>query len=589
MLIKKRLLPSSQPVLTNILPVIQRIYAARGIEHASELDKRLQALLPFHTLLDIDKACLRLERALRLQENILIIGDFDADGATSSVLAVSALRAMGALHVNFLVPNRFEFGYGLTPAIVDVAKKYAPQLIITVDNGIASLEGVSAANEAGIDVLVTDHHLPGEQLPNACAIVNPNRHGDSFPSKSIAGVGVIFYVMLALRRHLVQTQWFAQQNLPETNMAQFLDLVALGTVADVVALDQNNRILVKQGLARIRQGLARPGIQALLEVAGRRAEVLRESDLGFAIAPRLNAAGRLDDMSLGIECLLCDNLEKARQLANHLDELNVERRKIELEMKEQAIFALNKLALNDAALPLALCLVDNSWHQGVIGILAGRLKEKYHRPVIAFSQVSDTELKGSARSINGLNIRDVLASVDKDFPNLIIKFGGHAMAAGLSLHASAFEPFKQAFIAEVSKHIDLSQCEGELYSDGELKPDELNLELASALQEAGPWGQQFPEPLFDNIFEILEQRIVGQHHLKLTLVLKTGKEPLDAICFNVDLAQWPNHRARYIHAAYKLDINHYQGRQKLQLMIMSMQPVEFPVVSEFLLEGVEGL
>lgn len=577
MLIKQRHYAEKSPALPTLHPILQRIYAARGIISEQELDKRLQQLLPFHTLTDIEKACSRLEQALRLQERILIVGDFDADGATSSALAIAALRAMGALHVDFLVPNRFAFGYGLTKGLVDIARQSNPNLIITVDNGIASLEGVLAANEAGIDVLVTDHHLPAEALPAACAIVNPNQVGDLFPSKCIAGVGVIFYVMLALRRRLVSHDWFVSQGIPEPNMAQFLDLVALGTVADVVALDQNNRIMVNQGLLRIRQGLCRPGIKALIAVSGRECERIRESDLGFALAPRLNAAGRLDDMSLGIDCLLSDNDEHAMMLATELDELNKERRRIETEMKEQALLALDKLAFHvdksAPQLPIALCLLDPSWHQGVIGILAGRLKERYHRPVIAFAKVSETELKGSARSIPGLNIRDVLAAVDKDNPGLITKFGGHAMAAGLSLHPDAFLPFREALLAETSQHIDVSQCEGALMTDGALRATDLTLELATMLQDAGPWGQQFPEPTFDNRFEVLDQRLVGQHHLKLVLQHTEGVEPIDAIAFNIDLKEWPNHHARVIHAAYKLDINAYLGRKKVQLMIMSMQVV----------------
>ncbi len=578
MLIKQRPLPTILPSLPAISPVLQRIYAARGIVSEEQLDKRLQALLPFNTLSGIEEAVVRLEQAVRSQQRILIVGDFDADGATSSALAVAALRSMGALHVEFLVPNRFEFGYGLTPGIIEVAKKWQPHLIITVDNGIASIEGVDAANAAGIDVLVTDHHLPAEILPKACAIVNPNQFGDNFQSKSIAGVGVIFYVMLALRRQLSSSGWFTQ-DIPEPNMSQFLDLVTLGTVADVVALDQNNRILINQGLMRIRQGLCRPGIQALIEVAGRTCGQLRESDLGFVVAPRLNAAGRLDDMSLGIECLLCDDLDKARSLASHLDELNIERRRIETEMKDQAMQALDKLTLNDTALPIALCLVDKAWHQGVIGILAGRLKERYHRPVIAFAAVSGDELKGSARSIPGLNIRDVLAAIDKDNPGLITRFGGHAMAAGLSLRPEAFLPFQQALLAETAKHIDISQCEGELLSDGPLQATELTLEMAAMLREAGPWGQQFPEPVFDNVFEILDQRLVGQHHLKLTLQHDQGGGVIDAIAFNIDLKAWPNPRARFMHAVYKLDINEYNGRTKLQLVITAMQAVHIPSVS----------
>lgn len=575
MFIKQRTIPTTTllPSLHATSPVLQRIYAARGIVSEEQLDKRLQALLPFNTLTGIEQAVVRLEQAFLSQQRILVVGDFDADGATSSALAVAALRSMGALHVEFLVPNRFEFGYGLTPAIVEVAKKWHPQLIITVDNGIASIEGVDAANAASIDVLITDHHLPAEILPKACAIVNPNQLGDNFQSKSIAGVGVIFYVMLALRRQLSSSGWFSSQDIPEPNMSQFLDLVTLGTVADVVALDQNNRILINQGLMRIRQGLCRPGIRALIEVAGRTCEQLRENDLGFVVAPRLNAAGRLDDMSLGIECLLCEDLDKARLLASHLDELNIERRRIETEMKDQAMQALDKLTLNDVSLPIALCLLDQSWHQGVIGILAGRLKERYHRPVIAFAAVSEGELKGSARSVPGLNIRDVLAAIDKDNPGLITRFGGHAMAAGLSMHPEAFLPFQQALLAEVAKHIDISQCEGELLSDGPLQVTELTLEMATLIREAGPWGQQFPEPVFDNVFEILEQRLVGQHHLKLTLQHEQGSGAVDAIAFNIDLKTWPNPRARYMRAAYRLDINQYHGRTKLQLVIAAMQAI----------------
>lgn len=572
----KHRISSSTPVVFPSLPdILQRIYAARGIIDESQLDKRLKALLPFDTMIDIQKAAGRLHQALDKQERILIIGDFDADGATSSALAVAALETMGAQQVEFLVPNRFEFGYGLTPAIVDVAQKWRPDLIITVDNGIASIEGVAAANALGMDVLITDHHLPGPVLPDAYAIVNPNQEGDGFASKSIAGVGVIFYVMLALRRHLKESDWFVSHHIPEPNMSQFLDLVALGTVADVVSLDQNNRILVNQGLARIRQGLCRPGIRALIEVSGRKCERLRESDLGFAVAPRLNAAGRLDDMSLGIECLLTKDIAKAHTLAGHLDELNQQRRRIESEMKEQALQTLSRLNAvqshqNLQEMPLGICMMDESWHQGVIGILAGRLKEQYHRPVIIFAKVSDEELKGSARSIQGLNIRDVLAAIDKDNPGLMNKFGGHAMAAGLSISPHQFNSFKNAFIKEVSQHIDSSQCCGELLTDGPLNAEDINLELARLLQDSGPWGQHFPEPLFDNRFEMIEQRIVGQHHLKLTLMHEQGGQPLDAIAFNIDTKQWPNHRARHIHAAYKLDINEYAGRTKLQLIIEGM-------------------
>lgn len=572
--IKRRPIPEIPNDLAVFSPVLQRIYASRGIKQKSELDKQLKGLLPFDSLLGMDKAVVRLEQALRNQERILIVGDFDADGATSSALAVSALRALGALHVSFLVPNRFAFGYGLTPGLVGVAAKSKPNLIITVDNGIASFDGVLAARELGIDVLVTDHHLAAEKLPEAAAIVNPNQPGDTFPSKSIAGVGVIFYVMLALRQHLRSTGWFEACGVSEPNMAQFLDLVALGTVADVVGLDQNNRIMVEQGLRRIRGGACRPGIRALAEVAKRDIHYLRESDLGFAVAPRLNAAGRLDDMSRGIECLLAETDEKARELAQQLDELNVERRKIEGEMQVQALAALEKLSnlgkYHEEKLPVALCLMDKAWHQGVIGILAGRLKERYHRPVITFACVSADEIKGSARSIPSVNIRDVLASIDRANPGLITKFGGHAMAAGLSMSPSNFELFRDCLTQEMDKQLAGISLEGSVLSDGSLDKDAFGLSFAKELQQGGPWGQLFPEPVFDDIFEILDQRLVGKNHLKLQLMHEDGGEALDAIAFNIDLATWPNKRVRRVHVAYKLDINVFRNRERVQLLISSL-------------------
>lgn len=575
MKIKRRPVPEISADLAAFSPTLQRIYASRGITEKAELDKQLKGLLPFDSMLGMNKATLRLEQALRAQERILVVGDFDADGATSSALAVSALKAMGAKDVSFLVPNRFAFGYGLTPGLVGVAAESKPNLIITVDNGIASFDGVLAAREAGIDVLVTDHHLAAESLPEAVAIVNPNQPGDNFPSKSIAGVGVIFYVMLALRQHLRSLGWFEERGVPEPNMAQFLDLVALGTVADVVGLDQNNRIMVEQGLRRIRGGACRPGIRALAEVAKRDIAYLRESDLGFAVAPRLNAAGRLDDMSRGIECLLAETDEQARALAHQLDELNVERRKIEGEMQAQALEALDKLSdlenTREVALPAALCLMDESWHQGVIGILAGRLKERYHRPVITFAKVNKDEIKGSARSIPNVNIRDVLASIDRANPGLITKFGGHAMAAGLSLSPENFDKFRDCLITEMEKELAGIALEGSVISDGSLDKDAFGLNFAKELQQGGPWGQLFPEPIFDDVFEILDQRLVGKNHLKLQLLHEDGGEALDAIAFNIDLATWPNKRVRRVHVAYKLDINVFRNRERLQLMIASLQ------------------
>lgn len=573
--IKRREISAPPNQLDGVPSFMQNILANRGVNTIEQLDKRLAALASFDNLIDIDKAVIRLTEALQHNQRILIVGDFDADGATSTALAVSALRAFGAQQVDFLVPNRFKFGYGLSAEIVKEAKKQQPNLIVTVDNGISSHEGVEVANSFGIDVIVTDHHLAAESLPKACAIVNPNQPGDSFISKSIAGVGVIFYVMMALRRHLVNSNWFRDKGTVEPKMSQFLDLVALGTVADVVSLDQNNRILISQGLSRMQKGALRPGIKALITIAGRELETLCESDLGFAVAPRLNAAGRLDDMSLGIACLLSTTDKEAKERASELDALNQERRSIETDMKEQAFTIINDLQTKlpeGGNLPLGLCLFDEHWHQGVIGILAGRLKEKFHRPVIIFSKVSATEMKGSARSIKGMNIRDALANIDKNNPGIILKFGGHAMAAGLSLQVDSFETFKSLFAAEVANHISYDECKGEVYSDGALDPEYISLEGAALIQNYGPWGQHFPEPCFDGVFEVIEQRIVGQNHLKLTLAHPSTLRPLNAIAFNIDLDQWPNHRTSHIHIAYKLGINHYQGRSTVQLMVEALYP-----------------
>ncbi len=570
MQIRRRKTEDLATELDGIHPILKKIFVARGIRSKEDLDIALSGLQGFVSLKDIDKACERLARALQNEERILIVGDFDADGATSSALAVSALKDFGASHVEFLVPNRFEFGYGLSPEIVMLAKKWRPDVIITVDNGIASLEGVEAANQLGIDVIVTDHHLPGDNLPKAYAIVNPNQRGCPFPSKSIAGVGVIFYVMAALRRTLLNQNWFEKKKIPTPKMTRYLDLVALGTVADVVSLDKNNRTLVLQGLKQIQKGQCRYGIKALAEIANRKIESIRESDLGFALAPRLNAAGRLDDMALGIECLLAGSRAEANSLAKQLDDLNKERRQIEQTMKEQAYQALNKLDLSnnsEQSASLGLCLYDKSWHQGVIGILAGRLKETYHCPVIAFAYINDHELKGSARSISKVNIRDVLASIDKDNPGVIQKFGGHAMAAGLSIHPEKFNDFKQAFYKALGNEMTADDCEQVILSDGELAQHDLTLDFAELIQSSGPWGQNFAEPLFDNRFEILEQRIVGERHLKLSLRLESGGPVLDAIAFNVNLEAWPNHRAIKAHVAYRLDVNEFANRKRLQLMV----------------------
>lgn len=565
----RRDIEKTDDFISNFHPMLQRVYSSRGIKSSRELEHGLERLLPYQALYGIEKAVECLVDALSKQKRILVIGDFDADGATSTAVAIRALRSFGAQHVDFLVPNRFAFGYGLTAELVQVAKDFNPDLIVTVDNGIANHAGVLAAKGLGIQVIITDHHLSADTLPPADAIVNPNQPNDIFPSKNIAGVGVIFYVMLALRRYLTEIKWFSQQNIPEPNMSRLLDLVALGTVADVVALDHNNRILIHQGLRRIRAGHCVAGITALLEIGGRNQARLVASDLGFVVAPRLNAAGRLDDMSLGIECLLCDDPKKAREMAQILDQLNDERRVIEQDMQEQALHLLKKCQLDQQRLPHGLCLFDEDWHQGVIGILASRIKDRYYRPVIAFALSNENELKGSARSIPGIHIRDVLANIAIQHPDLIGKFGGHAMAAGLTLPRTALEQFSQAFDQIIASQIKAEDLRHSLLSDGELHSSELTLDIAEVIREAGPWGQAFPEPLFDGVFQIVDQRLVGGKHLKMTLA--KDDKMLDAIAFNVDLKEWPNYRREYVNIAYRMDVNEFRGKQKVQLIVEHLE------------------
>ncbi|MBB71997.1 MAG: single-stranded-DNA-specific exonuclease RecJ [Legionellales bacterium] len=548
-----------------IHPILQRIYSARGITQPDELAHGLENLLPYSELMDIDKAVDCLYNAIKDNKRIMIVGDFDADGATSSCVAMTALKRFGAQHVNYIVPNRFEYGYGLTPEIIKEAESWQPDLLVTVDNGISSIDGVAYAKSKAMQVVITDHHLQGAELPDADAIVNPNRHGDPFLSKNLAGVGVIFYVMLALRAKLRDVDWFVSQAIPEPNMAELLDLVALGTVADVVPLDSNNRILVQQGLRRIRAGKCRPGIVALLEIGKRKLSSVVAADLAFAVAPRLNAAGRLDDMSHGIECLLSTDDKQARMLASELDSLNTERKSIETDMQKQALKAIDAVHVDATTVPMGLCLFEENWHQGVIGIVAARIKERVHRPVIAFANADDGFIKGSARSIPGLHIRDVLDEVATREPGLIDKFGGHAMAAGLTLLKANLPTFKQRFAEVVGEHVTDDILASTVYSDGELSKKEFNAAFADMLRDAGPWGQAFPEPMFDGLFTVVQQRLVGAKHLKLTL--KKEDRVLDAIAFNVDLNLWPNHRAQRINAAYKLDVNEYRGQRSVQLIL----------------------
>ena len=560
---------------TRLDPLLQRIYLARGITDSASLERKLSCLPTPTAMQGIPAAVELLVEALRQQKKVLIVGDFDADGATSAALMVLALTAMGCRQVDFLVPNRFDYGYGLTPEIVDLAQQKTPDLIITVDNGISSIEGVAHANKLGIQVIVTDHHLPGASLPDAAAIVNPNQPGCDFPSKNLAGVGVAFYLLSALRAELRQQNWFAEEQIEEPTMASWLDLVALGTVADVVPLDQVNRALVHQGLMRIRAGQCRPGIQALLTIAGKSPQRLVATDLGFTVGPRLNAAGRLDDISLGIQCLLTSDPQQALLSAQQLDELNQDRKLIEQGMQREALAIVEKLPLStDGEIPVALCLFQPEWHQGVVGLLASRIKEKYNRPVVAFARGDNGQLKGSSRSISGLHIRDALDAVATSNPGLVSKFGGHAMAAGLSLDEDKLPAFEQAFQQQVEKSLDADDLQARLVTDGQLENHQLSMTTAQLLRDGGPWGQMFPEPCFEGLFHIRQQRIVGEKHLKL--VLAHPSEPLreiDGICFNIDLGEWPNQAAQNVRCVYRLDINEYRGLEKLQLMVQFIEAI----------------
>jgi single-stranded-DNA-specific exonuclease len=549
--------------------VLQRIFSSRGVRCAQDLEYSLQTLVNVAGLLDIEKAAQRLCVAIEQNQRILIVGDYDADGATSTAIVVRALKAFGAKQVDYLTPDRFHFGYGLSPELVAFAKKSNPDLLMTVDNGIVSFAGVDHANELGIDVIITDHHLAAQTLPKAYAIVNPNRLDDPFPCKHLAGCGVAFYVMLMLRTVLRKANWFAAQKIDEPNMAQFLDLLALGTVADVVVLDKNNRTLVSQGLRRIRAGKCSPGIKALLAVSKRNAKKVVASDLGFSVAPRLNAAGRLDDMRLGVECLLTDDPDQAKKSAEKLDALNVERRQIETQMKDQAFAALEKVHVNPKTLPAGLCLYDATWHQGVTGILASRVKERWHRPTVVFAQDDKGDLKGSARSISGLHIRNVFEEISKKHPDAVKKFGGHAMAAGITISRDALNTFKKTYQQLCKEQLSASDLSGVLYTDGELSADDLTLSFAELLSSRGPWGQGFPAPLFHGVFEIIEQRIVGARHLKL--ILSKASLMLGAIAFNVDVAIWPNHRCRQVKLAYRLDVNEFRSRRDVQLIVEQIE------------------
>jgi len=546
---------------------LSRVYAGREVSREHDLDYRLQGLARPERLSGLSEAVDILEEAVMADARIVLVGDFDADGATSCAVGVGALRQMGASQVDYLVPNRFDFGYGLSPEIVGVAARdMRPDVIITVDNGIGSHAGVLAAQGLGITTLITDHHLPGETLPAADAIVNPNLPGDGFASKALAGVGVIFYVMMALRGRLRAAGWFEQESLQEPNLADYLDLVSLGTVADMVTLDRNNRILVAQGLARIRGGRGRPGIQALLEVAGKDPGALSSRDLGFAVAPRLNAAGRLEDMSVGIECLLSTDMGRARRLAGQLDDINKQRRVIQAEMQEQAEAAVAGMLLDTT--PPGITLFDAGWHQGLVGLIAGRVTELSQRPVIAFAPAGDAELKGSARSVAGIHVRDVLAAIDLDHAGVIGRFGGHAMAAGLSIKPDNLDLFRELFAEYVARlGADALQAARLVHTDGALPESGINADNARLLREHGPWGQGFPEPLFDDTFEVLERKTVGRGFIRYKLRLPGGGKIIPGICFNPPERESAPEPRRQIHAVYRLALNDYAGTQSAQLII----------------------
>jgi single-stranded-DNA-specific exonuclease len=568
MKIKAREVSASAVSLQEVHPVIGQIMLGRGATDKKDYSLDINDLLKPDLLLNIDNAVALLFDCLIQQSKILIIGDFDADGATSTVLLKLCLQKFGFEQVDYLVPNRFEFGYGLTPEIVEVAKQRHPALIITVDNGIASFNGVIKAKESGIKVLVTDHHLPASTLPEADCILNPNQHGCPFPSKNLAGVGVVYYLMLALRSALREKNWFAEKNLPVPNMMQFLDLVALGTVADVVPLDRNNRCLVKHGVNLIRTGRCRAGISAILDIAGRNGSTINASDLGFVLGPRLNAAGRLEDMSLGIECLLTENSHSAYQLAQRLDDLNKDRRTIEQSMQSDALKLLTEINIQNNK-DLGICLFNADWHQGVVGILASRLKDKFHLPAIVFASSTDNEdeIKGSARSIPGLHIRDLLDLIATKNPGLLSKFGGHAMAAGLSIRLQDFSAFKKALAGELKQLVDATMLEQVIYTDGSLNEDCLNLTFAELLQDAGPWGQQYPEPLFTGGFVVIQARVLGDKHLKLLLKSSDSESLIDAIAFNVG-AEILKKQLDSVEVVYQLQVNEFRGQRSAQLLIV---------------------
>jgi len=558
-IIRRRFIPDQNSLSDQIHPVLKRVFAARNVVSDQQLDYRLQQLVPFEQLRDIDKAVNLLINAICHERRIIIAADYDADGATACAVAIRGLRAMGVAQIGYVVPDRFRHGYGLTPALVEIAARWQPDVLMTVDSGIVNFDGVKLAKSLGMKVIITDHHLSGEILPDADAIVNPNQAGDCFSSKNLAGVGVIFYVLMALRAKLRQLKWFERRNIPEPNLAQLLDLVAIGTIADVVPLDYNNRILVSQGLARIRNGQCCSGVQALINISKTNQTQLSSTDIAFSIAPRLNAAGRMDNMGYGIDCLLNDNLNNALQQARLLDQFNQERKSVQADMQIEAMKLLEQLKEIDQA----ICLYQSHWHAGILGPLAGRVKDQLHCPVMLFAPniEKSEELKGSARSIEGIHIRDVLVEINTLYPDLIIAFGGHAMAAGATILEKDFELFQTTFQKIISQYLKESR-ENIIHSDGDLTEHDFNVELATLLKTSSAWGQGFPEPLFDGKFRVLQRTKMGELHLKLLLQPENSQTTVEAVAYNTQESDYPTD---FLNLAYRLDFYAQRGNPILRL------------------------
>ena len=569
-----RQLPEVLPKLSPDIPLLlQRVYALRGITSMQELDYTTRNLCNYDNLDGTYTAVEIVYSAMQNNKRIMIVGDFDTDGATSTALMIKALKKMGCKHVDYIIPNRFDDGYGLSISVVKRALSKKADLIITVDNGVSAIEAVEFAKQSNLTVIITDHHLCSEQLPAADAIINPNLPNSSFPSKHLAGVGVAFYFMLALRAKLRKENWFASNKLAEYNITNLLDLVALGTIADVVKLDRNNRILVHQGISRIRAGYCCEGIKALLDISRRDPLTLTSTDLAYYIAPRLNAAGRMDSMSLSVELLLCEDYDSAIKQATDLDTLNHDRKLIEQTMYQEALSYIEQVEQKNSTFPNALVVHHPQWHQGIIGIVSARLKDKHYRPVICFASTEDGLLKGSGRSIEGIHLRDILDELNERYPDILVSFGGHAMAAGLSIQEKDLDQFSAHFEALITEQLDLDVLEQIIETDGEIDNQDFNYAIAKQLKESGPWGEGFTEPTFDGDFIVHQQRLFAEKHLKLVLEPKNGGPIIEGICFNVNLTQWPDNTIKIVKIVYQLDVNDFHGNQAVKLMIRHIWPI----------------